>query len=62
MAWRIQREEWKSLEDQREDRGEEGKQRTVWKWDFEEKRLLEGVMFGVVRRHDSEDVVLIQIA
>lgn len=52
-------EEWKGLEDQREDRREEGKQRTVWKLDFEEKRFLEGVIFGVVTRHDREDVVLI---
>ena len=59
MAWRIQQEEWEGLEDEREDRRQEGKQRTVWRWDFEKKRFRGGVMFGVVTRHDREEVVLI---
>lgn len=42
----------KDLEDQREDRGEERKWKTVRR-QLEEKRLLEGVMFGVIMRHDG---------
>lgn len=43
----------KDLEDQREDRGEERKWKTVWRLELKEKRFLEGVMFGVIMRHDG---------
>ena len=42
----------KDLEDRREDRGEERKCKIVRR-QLEEKRLLEGVMFGVIMRHDG---------
>ena len=34
-------------------RGEERKWKTVWRWELKEKRFLEGVMFGVIMRHDG---------
>lgn len=59
LAWRIRREERKGLEGQREGGGEKRKQRTMWRGEFKEKRLLGGVMFWVVTRHAREGMVSI---